>query len=101
MESVLTFMQRYHDDDDEFLDQIITSDDEWVAYITPVNALASQWVSLQDIVDVESNVHGVLGRMKHSPLRLADQKWDGKCWVLLWNTAENATGHSEQAAQVV
>ena len=32
MESVLTFLQRYHD---EVLEQIITNDEIWVAQITP------------------------------------------------------------------
>ena len=59
-----------------------------------VNALASQWISLQyeiqaDFAGEESAVHGVLGQTRHSP----DQRWDGECWALLQNT-----GHSEQAA---
>ena len=35
MESALRFLQRYHDDGDEFLDRIITGDEMWVAHITP------------------------------------------------------------------
>ena len=33
MESALIILQRYHDDGDEFLDQIITGDETWVAHI--------------------------------------------------------------------
>ena len=35
MESELIFLQRYHDDSDEFLDRIITGDETWVAHFTP------------------------------------------------------------------
>ncbi|XP_021912893.1 histone-lysine N-methyltransferase SETMAR-like [Zootermopsis nevadensis] len=35
MESALTFLQRYHDGGDEFLDRIITGDETWIAHITP------------------------------------------------------------------
>ena len=35
MESALTFLQQYHDDGDEFLDQTITGDEIWVAHIIP------------------------------------------------------------------
>ena len=35
MESALTFLQRYHDDGDEFLDQVITGNETGVAHITP------------------------------------------------------------------
>ena len=37
MESAFTFLQRYQDDGDEFLDRTITGDQTWVAYITPGN----------------------------------------------------------------
>ena len=33
--TALTFVQRYHDDGDEFLDRIITGDETWVSHITP------------------------------------------------------------------
>ena len=35
MESALTFLQRYHDDGDEFLDRIITGDETWIEHFTP------------------------------------------------------------------
>ena len=35
MESALTFLQRYHDDGDEFLDRIITGDETWTAHDAP------------------------------------------------------------------
>ena len=35
MESVLSFLHRYHDDGDDFLKRIITGDKKWVAHITP------------------------------------------------------------------
>ena len=85
MESALAFLQLYHDDGDEFKDWIITNDETWVADITSetklaVNALASQWISLQDeiqadYVGAKSNVHGVLEQMGHSPHRLPDQRF--------------------------
>ena len=67
-----------HDDGDEFLDRIITDDETCVAHITPekaaVNALASQWNSLQDEVQAdfvcaESDMHGVLGQAGSNPRR--------------------------------
>ena len=76
MESALTFLQRYHNNGDEFLDRIITGDKTWVAHTTPrnqaaVNALASQWIFLEeeiqaDFVGAKSDVHGILGQMGHS-----------------------------------
>ena len=52
VESALTFLKQYHDDGDEKQ--------------AAVNALSSQWISLQDeiqgyFVGVESDMHGVLG----------------------------------------
>ena len=76
LESALTFLQRYHNNGEEFLDRIITGDKTWVAHITPrnqgaVNALASQSIFLEeeiqaDFVGAKSDVHGVLGQMGHS-----------------------------------
>ena len=73
----LTFLQRYHDDGDEFLDWIITGDETWVAHPrnqTAVNALASKWISLQDeihadYVCMESDVHSVVGQTVSNPRR--------------------------------
>ena len=55
---------------------MMTGDETWVAHITPetVNALVSQWVSLQDeiqadYVGAESGVHGVLGQTSSNPRR--------------------------------
>ena len=31
----MTFLERYRDDRDQFLDRIITGDEVWVAHITP------------------------------------------------------------------
>ena len=87
--SALTFLQWYHDEGDKVLDLISIGNEIWFAHITPrkqatVNALASQWISLQDeihadVVDVESDVHCVLGQMGHSPHQLSDQRSDGEC----------------------
>ncbi|KAJ4431874.1 hypothetical protein ANN_20480 [Periplaneta americana] len=33
--AALTFLQRYHDDGDEFLDRIVTGDDTWISHFTP------------------------------------------------------------------
>ncbi|KAJ4448384.1 hypothetical protein ANN_10400 [Periplaneta americana] len=33
--SALTFLQRYHDDGDEFLDRIVTGDETWISHFTP------------------------------------------------------------------
>ncbi|KAJ4429271.1 hypothetical protein ANN_26274 [Periplaneta americana] len=33
--SALTFLQRYHDDCDEFLDRIVTGDETWISHFTP------------------------------------------------------------------
>lgn len=33
--SALTFLERYHNDGDDFLSQIVTGDETWVAYVTP------------------------------------------------------------------
>ena len=52
MESVLTFVQRYHDDGDEFLDRIITGDETWVAVI---NAMASR----QSVLRLEKMAQGI------------------------------------------
>ena len=41
VESTLTFLQRYHDDGDKFLNRIITDDETWVAHITPETAQQS------------------------------------------------------------
>ncbi|GFV73509.1 histone-lysine N-methyltransferase SETMAR [Trichonephila clavipes] len=35
LEAALTFLQRYHDDGDEFLDRIITGDETWISHFTP------------------------------------------------------------------
>ena len=44
MKPALTFLQRCHDDDDEFLDWIITGDETWVAHITPeTKHLSMHW----------------------------------------------------------
>ena len=101
MESVLTFLQQYHDDSDEFLDQIITSDETWVAHIYPaVIALVSLQEEIQaDFVSMESAVHSVLGQTGYSSHRLPDQRSDGECSKLLRNTAEIVMGHSEQVAR--
>ena len=32
--SALTFLERYHNDRDDFLSQIVTDDETWVAYVT-------------------------------------------------------------------
>ena len=40
----MTFLQRYHDDVDEFLDRIITGNETWVAHITPeTKQLSMHW----------------------------------------------------------
>ena len=73
--AALTFLQRYHDDGDEFLDRIITGDGTWVAHITPE---PSSCQCIGDTVDLparrneESDVHGVLGQTGHSPRRLPE-----------------------------
>lgn len=33
--SALTFLERYHEEGDDFLSQIVTGDETWVAYVTP------------------------------------------------------------------
>ncbi|KAJ4438533.1 hypothetical protein ANN_14478 [Periplaneta americana] len=33
--AALTFLQRYHDDGDEFLDRIVTGDESWISHFTP------------------------------------------------------------------
>jgi len=33
MGSALTFLQRYHDEGDEFLDKIVTGDETWVRFV--------------------------------------------------------------------
>jgi len=33
MASALTFLQRYHDEGDEFLDKIVTGDEIWVKFV--------------------------------------------------------------------
>ncbi|KAJ4451413.1 hypothetical protein ANN_02875 [Periplaneta americana] len=33
--AALTFLQRYHDDGDEFLDRIVTGDEIWISHFTP------------------------------------------------------------------
>ena len=33
MASALTFLQRYHDEGDEFLDKIVTGDETWVKFV--------------------------------------------------------------------
>ncbi|GFQ98652.1 HTH_48 domain-containing protein [Trichonephila clavata] len=33
--SALTFLERYHNEGEDFLDQIVTGDETWVAYVTP------------------------------------------------------------------
>ncbi|KAJ4450397.1 hypothetical protein ANN_01821 [Periplaneta americana] len=33
--AALTFLQRYHDDSDEFLDRIVTGDETWISHFTP------------------------------------------------------------------
>ncbi|KAJ4443031.1 hypothetical protein ANN_04681 [Periplaneta americana] len=33
--AALTFLQRYHDDGDEFLDRIVTGDETWISHFTP------------------------------------------------------------------
>lgn len=35
LSSALTFLERYHNDGDDFLSQIVTGDETWVAYVTP------------------------------------------------------------------
>ncbi|KAJ4439971.1 hypothetical protein ANN_08102 [Periplaneta americana] len=35
--AALTFLQRYHDDGDEFLDRIVTGDETWISHFTPEN----------------------------------------------------------------
>ena len=82
MELSLTFLQRYHDNN-EFLDRIITVHETWVAHTIPeikqaVSALASQWIFLkdeiqEDFVCVDSDVHDVLGQTVHSPRLLPEQ----------------------------
>ena len=73
--AALTFLQLYHDDCEVFLDRIITGIETWAAthYLrnqTPVNALASQWISLQaDFVGAENDVHRVLGQTGSNPRR--------------------------------
>ena len=66
MESASTFLWRYHDDGDEFLDRIIRSDEAWVAHITPETKQQLQGISPQDEIQAdffsaEIDVHGVLG----------------------------------------
>ena len=58
MESVLTFLQRYHDDGDELLDQNITGDETWVAHIT-AEKCSSQCI--RDTVDLSTrqNLSGI------------------------------------------
>jgi hypothetical protein len=44
MVAVLTFLERYHKDGDEFLDHIVTGDETWIARITPESKQQSlQW----------------------------------------------------------
>ena len=33
--SALTFLERYHNEGEDFLDQIVTGDETWVAYVIP------------------------------------------------------------------
>ncbi|GFQ96234.1 HTH_48 domain-containing protein [Trichonephila clavata] len=33
--SALTFLERYHNEGEDFLDQLVTGDETWVAYVTP------------------------------------------------------------------
>ncbi|GFR18102.1 HTH_48 domain-containing protein [Trichonephila clavata] len=33
--SALTFLERYHNEGEDFLDHIVTGDETWVAYVTP------------------------------------------------------------------
>jgi hypothetical protein len=33
MASALTFLQRYHGEEDEFLDKIVTGDETWVKFV--------------------------------------------------------------------
>ena len=33
--AALTFLQRYHDDGDDFLDRIVTGDETWISHFTP------------------------------------------------------------------
>ncbi|KAJ4437856.1 hypothetical protein ANN_13795 [Periplaneta americana] len=33
--AILTFLQRYHDDGDEFLDRIVTGNETWISHFTP------------------------------------------------------------------
>ena len=72
MESVSTFLQRYHNDGDEFLDRIITVDETLVEHKTPDTKQQSMhWRHSgshcktkykQTFVGTESDVHGVLGQ---------------------------------------
>ena len=77
----------------------------WVAYITPESKQQpSIGVTVElptrrnqtDFVGAESDVHGVLGQMGHSPPRRPTRS-EMVNW-LLSVTAEIAMGHSEQAA---
>ena len=49
--AALTFLQRYHDDGDGFLDRIVTGDETWVSHFTPETKQQSMhWVT----VDLQS-----------------------------------------------
>ncbi|GFV69816.1 histone-lysine N-methyltransferase SETMAR [Trichonephila clavipes] len=39
--AALTFLQRYHDDGDEFLDRIVTGDETWISHFSPETKLQS------------------------------------------------------------
>jgi len=45
MASALTFLQRYHDEGDKFLDKIVTGDETWVKFVNvETNEQFRQWM---------------------------------------------------------
>jgi hypothetical protein len=45
MPSALTFLQQYHDEDDEFLDKIVTGDETWVKFVNvETKEQSQQWM---------------------------------------------------------
>jgi len=45
MASALTFLQRYHDEKDEFFDKIVTDDETWVKFVNvETKEQSQQWM---------------------------------------------------------
>ncbi|KAJ4432797.1 hypothetical protein ANN_21436 [Periplaneta americana] len=55
--AALTFLQRYHDDGDEFLDRIITGDETWISHFTPETKRSQCIGGIVDLRDFHVFLH--------------------------------------------